>query len=349
MSAHHSLTLFLLPLVALGCSQDGPTSPVTRTVAALSARASTHQRIVVGHDRARCGGADFSSIQAAVDAADPGETILVCPGTYNEWVVITKDDLRLLAKGKPGDVVLDGQDAMGTSCTPTSTAAVHCAAFLLDNAHGNLIEGFVVRRYWEAGIWLRRGSSGNTIRNNVTTESPHHDGIQVAGSNDNVIEHNVAIDNPVANACGINIAGGSAGNLVRHNRLVNNEWGIQIVGTATATTRDNVIFNNTSLGNRGNGIRNLAFTSGTVIAENHAVHNGFMPSPLTSPPGGVNTAAGIRIASGTGIVVRRNQASHNRLVDVLEEAAATATFEHNRCGTSSPDGLCHRSRSSTAP
>jgi hypothetical protein len=39
-----------------------------------------------------------------VDAANPGETILVCPGTYNEWVVITKDDLRLLAKGKRGDV-----------------------------------------------------------------------------------------------------------------------------------------------------------------------------------------------------------------------------------------------------
>jgi len=192
-------------------------------------------------------------------------------------------------------------------------------------------------------------SSGNTIRNNVTTESPHHDGIQVAGSNDNVIEHNVAIDNPATNACGINIAVGSAANLVRHNRLVNNEWGIQIVGTATAMTRDNVILNNTSLGNRGNGIRNLAFTAGTVIEANHAVRNGFTPSPLTSPPGGMNTAAGIRIASGTGIVVRRNHALHNRLVDVLKETAATATFEHNRCGTSSPDGLCDGSRSTTAP
>jgi len=86
---------------------------------------SAHQRIVVGHDRARWGDADFASIQAAVDAADPGETILVCPGTYNEWIVIAKDDLRLRAKSKPGDVVLDGQDVMGSSCTPTSTAALH--------------------------------------------------------------------------------------------------------------------------------------------------------------------------------------------------------------------------------
>ena len=93
MSAHHSLPLLLLPLVAFGCSRDGPTSPQDRAppAARSAARASAHQRIVVGHDRARCGHADFASIQAAVDAADPGETILVCPGTYNQWIVITKD------------------------------------------------------------------------------------------------------------------------------------------------------------------------------------------------------------------------------------------------------------------
>ena len=81
MSAHHSLPLLLLPLVAFGCSRDGPTSPQDRAppAARSAARASAHQRIVVGHDRARCGHADFASIQAAVDAADPGETILVHP------------------------------------------------------------------------------------------------------------------------------------------------------------------------------------------------------------------------------------------------------------------------------
>ena len=93
------------PIGRARLQSGGPYVARERTPAALSAtRASTHQRIVVGHDRARCGDADFTSIQAAVDAANPGETILVCPGTYNEWVVITKDDLRLLAKGKRGDV-----------------------------------------------------------------------------------------------------------------------------------------------------------------------------------------------------------------------------------------------------
>jgi pectin methylesterase-like acyl-CoA thioesterase len=34
--------------------------------------------------------AHFATIQAAVNAASPGSTVLVCPGTYAEQVVITQ-------------------------------------------------------------------------------------------------------------------------------------------------------------------------------------------------------------------------------------------------------------------
>jgi parallel beta-helix repeat protein len=39
------------------------------------------------------------SIQAAIDAASPGDTIFVGPGTYHENVLITKDNLTILARG----------------------------------------------------------------------------------------------------------------------------------------------------------------------------------------------------------------------------------------------------------
>jgi parallel beta-helix repeat protein len=47
---------------------------------------------VVGADSAACGGAtpNFASISAAVSAASAGDTIYVCPGVYDESVVITK-------------------------------------------------------------------------------------------------------------------------------------------------------------------------------------------------------------------------------------------------------------------
>jgi hypothetical protein len=276
--------------------------------------------LVVDNDLADCPNADFTSIQAAVAAADEGSTILVCAGTYREQVTITKSELRLLANGKPGDVVLDGLGA-----------PARFAGFFLNAAHDNLIEGFVLRNYHEASILLVR-SERNKIRKNVTTAADH-DGIQLnVSSNDNIIEHNVVRDNFAVNACGVNVAGGSQRNVVRHNLATNNEWGIQIIGAATL---DNEIFHNEALDNRGNGIRNVNLASGTIIEGNRAFRNGLTPNPVTTG----TTAAGIRIGSGTGIVVRRNHAFDNVFFD-LRNDFGVATFDNNHCRTSSPPGLC---------
>lgn len=53
---------------------------------------------VVDRDRTQCANADFTSIQAAVDAAQPGDRIKVCPDRYSESVVIDKP---LAVKGVP--------------------------------------------------------------------------------------------------------------------------------------------------------------------------------------------------------------------------------------------------------
>src|SRR5262245_66351475 len=38
---------------------------------------------------------DFATVQAAVDAADPGDLILIGPGTYSVEVVVEPDELTL--------------------------------------------------------------------------------------------------------------------------------------------------------------------------------------------------------------------------------------------------------------
>ena len=63
--------------------------------------------LVVDDDRLDCPNADFTSIQAAVDAAPPDATIQVCAGIYHESVIITKDGLKLLVKGPRGGAVVD--------------------------------------------------------------------------------------------------------------------------------------------------------------------------------------------------------------------------------------------------
>ena len=313
--------LFVAGIAA--CTHDSPTRSDPFATLASSRESDVQRTLVVDEDGADCPHADFQRIQKAVDAAEPGATILVCAGTYREWVVVTKSALRIVARGKPGDVVLDGQNIPGTACSPTSVTAVNCAGFELRNAHDNLIEGFTVRRYWEAGIWLRLGSSGNTIRKNITTESPHHDGIQVANGVDNLIEQNLSFENvtPAHNACGINItAAGSAGNVVRHNEVYGNDFGIQAAGGALNT----VIFRNESHDNRRFGIRNVVGASGTLIEDNRSM---------------ANTGPGIALLQSNDVTVARNKAFDNA-PDLSWDGLGVNRFEQNHCRTSVPPGLC---------
>jgi hypothetical protein len=109
---------------ALGaCGPDSVSSPDSRQVLSADLQAGGGSTLVVDDNGADCRDADFTRIQDAVDAAAPGATILVCAGTYLEQVTIATNDLRLLATGKPGDVVLDGLDDHDM-----------VAGFLLENA-----------------------------------------------------------------------------------------------------------------------------------------------------------------------------------------------------------------------
>lgn len=263
---------------------------------------------VVDNDRAECRNADFMSIQAAVTAAPPGSTILVCTGTYHESVNIPsgKNDIRLLAKGAPGAVIVDADHAF---------SGIH-----LNGVTGVLVEGFDVIDAHEADILLS-DADGNRVRKNRTSLSGH-DGIQLrTGSSGNVVEHNVAFNNMAGNACGINLITGSSHNIIRHNLTFNNQWGIQIAAGAL----NNVVFHNESRGNRDAGLRNIAASNGTMI-ENNRVFN--------------NAVHGIRITTGSSdLFVARNHV-FGHPVDIFWDMTGINVFENNHCNTSVPPGLC---------
>ncbi|MGH7477242.1 MAG: right-handed parallel beta-helix repeat-containing protein [Longimicrobiales bacterium] len=299
----------------LACHSDSATAP-DREPGPLF-QLGGGQVLTVDNDLGDCPHADFTTIQAAVTAAEPGATIHVCAGTYHEQVTIAKNDLRLLAKGKPGQVVLDGFDLHDMF-----------AGFLLSDAHGNLIQGFVVQNYHEANIRLDGGSSGNTIRQNVARSSSHHDGIQIVDSPRNLIELNETSDNvsPGQVACGINVIGPeSDGNVVRHNESFGNDFGIQVAAQAS----DNLVFHNYSHDNRRFGIRTVGGVTGTLLANNRALDN--------AGPG----IALLFFSSGN--TVERNRAFNNA-PDLLQDATSAGnTFENNHCRTSAPAGLCEHS------
>src|SRR5215216_3546594 len=81
--------------VLVGCLMLVAAGLVATPAAAVEPTGAT---LVVDRDRVQCAGAEFTSIQAAVDAAQPGDRIRVCPDDYGESVVIDKP---LTIKGDP--------------------------------------------------------------------------------------------------------------------------------------------------------------------------------------------------------------------------------------------------------
>jgi len=61
------------------------------------------QQFLVDDNKIECPGAQFSSIQAAIDAAGAGSEIKICAGTYNEQVKISKS-VKLI--GEAGAVIM---------------------------------------------------------------------------------------------------------------------------------------------------------------------------------------------------------------------------------------------------
>ena len=75
-----------------------------------------HARVLVvdkdSHHHKSCYGKHrriFRTIQSAVDAADPGDTIKVCPGTYKEVVTVTEPDLTIKGANAGQDATRHGR------------------------------------------------------------------------------------------------------------------------------------------------------------------------------------------------------------------------------------------------
>jgi nitrous oxidase accessory protein NosD len=94
--------------------------------------------ILVDDDKVQCPTAAFTTIQAAVNAANPGDHIRVCPGTYAEQVTIDKS---LHIRGDNGAIVIPSN--VTTSTTSPSGTPLSAIIFVKD-ATGVSIRGLIV-------------------------------------------------------------------------------------------------------------------------------------------------------------------------------------------------------------
>lgn len=119
------------------------------------------------------------SIQAAVDAADPGDTIFVKPGTYAENVAITTDGITLVSRGAR---LVPPADPAPNACSPDAPAQDGiCAVGQLDfppDAPPTVrdpisdvtIKGFEVTGFAGTGI-LFLGAENPVVKENRTADN----------------------------------------------------------------------------------------------------------------------------------------------------------------------------------
>jgi len=131
-------------VIVLASCRDNPVQPALRPLAQATAFASA--TLVVDDDgmasAGNCGSAApaYTSIQAAVNAAAAGDLVLVCPGSYDELVSVTTDQLTIRAAGA-GAVLRPSAVPINTTLLSGANAR---AILLIDGANGVAVEGLTI-------------------------------------------------------------------------------------------------------------------------------------------------------------------------------------------------------------
>ena len=91
-------------------------------------------------------GADYTSIQAAIDAANNGDEIIVSPGTYVENINFNGKQITVRsASGDPADTIIDGGNSGSVvKFNSQETSAATLAGFTIQNGEAKYGAGIYV-------------------------------------------------------------------------------------------------------------------------------------------------------------------------------------------------------------
>jgi nitrous oxidase accessory protein NosD len=199
------------------------------------------------------------AIQEAIDAAEPGDTVLVEPGIYLENLDFHGKAITVTSEAGPETTVVDGQQ-LGP-----------VAQFATGEGRDAELSGFTLRNglhHDGGGVWIVDASPtvrGNIIRENVATWGG---GGVLVGGGAALIEDNVISANVAGRGLGVDVQFSAA--TVRRNVITENVrgpgtggggGGIWVGGQGTAKILENLIADNSMPTGSGGGI--ALFAAGT--------------------------------------------------------------------------------------
>lgn len=274
------------------------------------------------------------SIQAAVDAASPGDTILVEPGSYAEpgvacpadpahtcGVVIAKDGISLvgLAHGSRRVVLVNpGVQDVGIQVAKTGDPA--CLSDSAKRVQGSLVRGFTVSGFGLDGLDVVCADSWRVTRVRAVGDGEY--GIFPALSGPGRVDHSFASG---ANDTGIYV-GQSHSVRVDHNLAAGNVSGFEIENSSPVRLDHNKATGNTA-GILSFTLPFLAVTSnsGNLIDHNQVLGNN---KANTCTPGGdvcnVPAGSGIAVVAADSNRVGHNQVRGNNSFGVIVASLCNA-------------------------
>jgi parallel beta-helix repeat protein len=249
------------------------------------------------------------SIQKAINAANPGDTILVHRGTYHESLVIRKDHLTLVSSG--------------ATLQPPATALGFCAKhFGQSDFPGICVVGRMGHHVVHDPV------TGTTIQNFHIDGFPG-EGIFMNAVADSRIVHNTSWDNGGYGIAGFFQSGGAyvgntaynngepgiylgdspeANYVVKDNTTWNNQYGLFIRDSGHAVISDNVSHDNcVGILMLDTGDPNLEASD---IVQNNTVSHNDKACPA-GPDGPALSGIGIGLVGGTDMKVRSNSVTDN--------------------------------------
>jgi len=310
-------------------------------VFALGSRQVNAATLTVG-----CPGSTYPTIQAAVTAASPGDTILVCPGTYTEQVTIPagKNNLTLRSKTPLGAII----KAPAVMVTPKAIVRVNGASNVKILAFKITGPGGFGCDSLEYGVRVDNGGSA-LIRDNYITEirdnpfSGCQNGvaIQVGRALEGQVGSATIVDNRIDKyqKNGITISNTGSQAFISENSVkgagptaVNAQNGIQVSSGAQAIVEENEVSDNIYTPQTFSATGILLFEAGaTRVEDNKATRNdeniyAFHTAGPVITGNRVSDGPfdGIALTDGTtGAVVSHNSARHNDFDGIFIDASST--------------------------